>query len=224
MRVVLLDSARGGIIDEIRRAAEDAGIAVETVPRHEFMPAARGTKTQGVLAFAQDKPAIELATLLHSIEEKNSPGFVLIPDQIEDPGNLGALIRTAECAGAHGVILTRHHSASLSPGTIRASAGAAEHLPVAEAANLVYAMGELKKRGFWIAGLDGKGDRLYTDVDYRGPIAIVVGSEGKGIRRLVREQCDYLVRIPLFGQIASLNASVAGALVMYEVSRQRASS
>ena len=222
VRVVLLDSVRGGIIEEIRHAAEEAGISVEILAREDFMEIARGAKAQGVLALAQDKPPIDLESLLLQMEGKDAPGFLLIPDQIEDPGNLGALIRTAECAGADGVIVARHHSASLSPGTIRASAGATEHVPVADAGNLVNAMKELKKMGFWIAGLDGKGDRLYTEVDYRGPIAIVVGSEGKGIRRLVREQCDYLVRIPLFGKIESLNASVAGALVMYEVSRQRA--
>ncbi len=134
---------------------------------------------------------------------------------------MGALVRTAECAGVHGVVLPKHHAASVTTTVVKTSAGATEHMPMAEVTNIVNTLEQLKEDHYWVVGLDAEGDRLYTQIDYATPVALVVGSEGKGIRRLVREHCDYLVKIPLFGKIPSLNASVAGALVMFEVARQR---
>jgi len=221
LRIVLLDAAHGKGIEDIRTMASQRGVRVETMPRDDFMAIAPGVHTQGVVAFAERQPTLTVADLLKTTEQNGRPGLLLLPDQIEDPGNLGALIRTAECVGADGLILVRHHSASLTAGTIKASAGAVEYLPIAETSNLARCIQELKERGYWIVGLDMDGDRHFAEIDYSGPIAIVIGSEGKGIRRLVREQCDFLARIPVYGRLSSLNASVAGALVMYEVARQR---
>ena len=134
---------------------------------------------------------------------------------------LGALIRTAECAGVHGVLIAKHHAASISPAVVRASAGASEHMPVAKVTNVAVCLDRLKEEGLWIVGAAAEGDRLFTEVDYSTPVALVIGSEGKGIRKLVRQKCDFLVKIPLYGKVASLNASVAGALLMYEVVRKR---
>lgn len=220
-RVVLLKTTGGKGIQEIRAIARTRGIPVEERGKDQFSQIAGDGNAQGVIALSPEQRTLTLDELIALSLGRNEPGFIILPDQIEDPGNLGALIRTAECAGAHGLVLTRHHSASLSTGTIKAAAGATEYLPVAEVANLVNTITELKKHGFWIAGLDMAGDRLYTQMDYSAPIAIVIGSEGKGMRRLVKEQCDFLVRIPLSGKISSLNASVAGGLVMFEVRRQR---
>jgi len=145
----------------------------------------------------------------------------LILDEIEDPHNLGALIRTAECAGVHGVILPKHHAASLNETVAKASAGASLHLPAAKVTNIATTLEELRSKGIWIVGTDMQGEKAYDEMDYRGAIAIVVGNEGKGIRRLVKEKCDFLVKIPMYGKIGSLNASVAGGLVLFAAARSR---
>jgi len=220
-RIVLMNTAEGSVIQEIKSFARRQGIQVQEMPKQEFVGFARDEKAQGVVALAAEQQTLDLSTLISHSKTRQESGFIILPDQIEDPGNLGALIRTAECAGAHGLVLTKHHSASLSSGAIKASAGATEHLRIAVVSNLVNAILELKENGFWIVGLEMAGERMYTEVDYSGSTAIVVGSERRGIRRLVREHCDFLVRIPILGKISSLNASVAGALLMYEVRRQR---
>jgi 23S rRNA (guanosine2251-2'-O)-methyltransferase len=220
-RILILRGTHGSTIEEIRRLAEQRGITIldsEKLHFREFTPEAL---TQGVIAFAPQKKAAELEDILEGIKQRGETGFVLILDQIEDPQNLGALIRTAECAGAHGVILPRHHAAPINETVIKASAGATEHIPVAEVTNIVAAIEDLKQAGFWVVGLAGDGEKVYSQVDYTVPIAFVVGSEGRGIRRLVKEHCDHLIRIPLYGKVESLNASVAGALGMFEVVRQR---
>ncbi len=219
--ISILKGAEGGVIKEIRSLAELRGVPVKDASRDEISGISPDSRAQGVVAFAAEQQTVDLATLIEYAKAGQEPGFIVMPDQMEDPGNLGALIRTVECVGAHGLVITKHHSASLSPGTVKASAGATEYVRVAQVSNLVNAITQLKESGFWIVGLDMAGDRSYTKVDYSGAIAIVVGSEGKGIRRLVREHCDFLVKIPLLGKISSLNASVAGALIMYEVRRQR---
>lgn len=220
-KIIVASGTEGSGIEHIRALARQRGILLHDVSRKDFLALAPDRHAQGVIAFAPERDLLDLTDLIDRSRSAGEPGILVLPDQIEDPGNLGALVRTAECAGVHGMVLTQHHSASLSIGTSKASAGATEYLPIAGVSNLVNAITELKDNGFWIVGLDMAGDRLYTDVDYRGPIALVVGSEGKGIRRLVKEHCDFLVRIPTLGKIQSLNASVAGALLMYEVRRQR---
>jgi len=220
-KVLVLRGTHGSTIEEIRRLAEQRGVTILDSEKQHFRDLEPEALTQGVIAFAPEKKPVELDDILASIRERGETGFLLILDQIEDPQNLGALIRTAECAGVHGAIIPKHHAAPINPTVVKASAGATEHLPIAEVTNLVTAIEELKESGFWVVGLAGDGEKMYSQVDYTVPVAFVVGSEGRGIRRLVKEHCDHLVRIPLFGKVESLNASVAGALGMFEVVRQR---
>lgn len=221
-KILVLQGVHGGIIEEIRSAARQGRITIVDVRREEFRALIDETTSQGVIAMTVSrKPLLSLDQLLSLVQARTEPGFLLVLDEIEDPQNLGALVRTAECAGVHGVILPKHHSAPVGPAAVKASAGATEHMVIAEVTNVVSAIEELKKEQFWIVGLEGSGSTLYTAADYTGPIALVVGNEGKGIRRLVKEHCDFLVSIPIRGRVRSLNASVAGAIVMYEVLKQR---
>lgn len=223
-RIVLLPGVHGKPIEEIKALAARRRIAVVEAERHHFRELAHDQMTQGVVAVLQRRHTYaSLETILERAATSGEKPFVLILDEIEDPQNLGALIRSAECAGVHGVIVPKHHSAPVNATVVKASAGATAHMPVAEVTNIVNTIEELKKKDFWITGLDGAAEKLYNTADYRTAIAIVVGNEGRGLRRLVKEHCDFLVRIPLYGKIQSLNASVAGALVMFEVARQRQS-
>jgi 23S rRNA (guanosine2251-2'-O)-methyltransferase len=220
-KIVLLAGSQGRVVNDLLRLARDRNVPCEEVDRRVFGEIAPDAVTQGVVAIVPSRNQPSLEDLLEAVTRRRQPGFLLVCDEIEDPQNLGALVRTAECAGAHGIIVPRHHSAPISSTVVKASAGATEHLPIAEVTNVTRALESLKEAGYWVVGLAGEGDRIYTEIDYRGPIAVVVGNEGRGIRRLVREQCDFLARIPLHGRIASLNASVAGALVLFEAARQR---
>ena len=222
-RVVFLQGVHGRVIDDIRSLSLKQNVRVDDVGRQEFREIASDATTQGVVALVSTwHRYVDLEAVLQIPAERHEEGFLLVTDEIEDPHNLGALIRTAECAGVHGVIIPKHHSASVTGAVAKASAGAVEHMAFAEVTNIVNTLKELKQNGYWIVGLDAAGDRDYTGIDYKTPTALVVGNEGKGIRRLVKDHCDFLAMIPLHGRIGSLNASVAGALVMYEVARQRA--
>jgi 23S rRNA (guanosine2251-2'-O)-methyltransferase len=221
-QIVLLTGTHGTPIDEIRTLAKRLNIPLHEMNRQQFRDLAGDRMTQGVVAVLSTRHSYATVDeLLAVAKKKGEQPLLLILDEIEDPHNLGALIRTAECAGVHGVIIPRHHAAPVNETVVKTSAGATAHMAIAEVTNIVNTMRELKQEGCWIAGLDGSGEKEYDAVDYRSPTAIVVGNEGKGIRRLVKEHCDFVVRIPVMGKIASLNASVAGALVMYEAVRQR---
>lgn len=220
-RIGILQGIRGGVIEEIRRLAEQHGVPLTEIDRQSFRQMAVDATTQGVIAFTPTRPTADLELVLSSLAERHATGFLLILDQIEDPQNLGALVRTAECAGVHCVIIPKHHAASITAAVVKASAGATEHMPITEVTNIVSTVERLKEAGFWIVGLAGEGEKTYNEPDYTLPVVLVVGNESHGIRRLVKEHCDHLVRIPLFGKVGSLNASVAGALAMYEVLRQR---
>lgn len=224
-RILLLEGIHGSSIEEIRALAARRNVPVEEVDRHGFRKIAGHQMTQGVIAILSRPFAY--ATLDAITEHARARGerlFIVLLDEIEDPHNLGALIRSAECAGAHGVVVPKHRSAPVNATVMKTAAGATEYIPIAQVTNLVAAIEELKKENCWVVGLDAGGTKLYNEVDYTTPLALVVGNEGKGIRRLVKEHCDFLVRIPLRGKIESLNASVAGAVVMYEVVRQRVAS
>ena len=224
-KIVFLLGVHGRAIDDIKSLAQKNNVPVTEVARVEFRELASNATTQGVVALVPARQQyVSIETILSVANERNEKGLLLILDEIEDPQNLGALVRSAECAGVHGVIIPKHHSASVTGSVAKASAGAVEHMAMAEVTNIVNTIKALKENGYWIIGLESTGMRLYTEADYRTPTAIVVGSEGKGIRRLVKEQCDFLVKIPLHGKIASLNASVAGALAMYEAAKQRSTS
>jgi len=221
-RIVLLTGIHGRVIDEIKALASQKRVSTSELGKTEFHALTNDPSTQGVIAIVETTPQVDLASILQSVKSKKEAGFLLILDEIEDPQNLGALIRSAECTGVHGVVIPKHHAASVNSTVVKASAGATAYVPVAEVTNVATTIKQLKENGYWVTGLDANADQLFSAVDYKGHVAIVIGSEGRGIRRLVREQCDFLVRIPLKGRIESLNASVAGALVMYEVLRQRA--
>lgn len=220
-KIVLLHGVHGTAIEKIRSLARQGGVSVVEADKQRFQRLNPQAVSQGVIALQPEKAYVDVSHLLDAAKEKNEPPFLLILDDIEDPHNLGALIRTAECAGVHGVVIPKHHSATVTQTVEKASAGATVHMMIAKVTNIAQTLEELKERGLWIIGTDAAGDRSYYDVDFHGPIAIVIGSEGKGIRRLVKEKCDFLVRIPLFGKIESLNASVAGAVVMFEAARVR---
>ena len=221
-RIVFLLGVQGTVIEDIRKAAERSRVPVQQASRQEFRELASDATTQGVVAILhRGKAFVGIDEILAVADGKHEKPLVLILDGIEDPQNLGALVRSAECAGVHGVVIPKHHAVSVTSAVVKASAGATEHMAMAEVTNIVNTIDALKERGVWAAGVAVEGDIPYTAFDYATPSAIVVGNEGKGIRRLVREHCDRLVNIPMYGRIGSLNASVAGALVMYEAARQR---
>ena len=211
---------RTGSVGKIISMCRDAGIIVkDTDPKKlDFM--CGNQNHQGVIARVAAHSYASIDDIFARAEEKGEKPFIIICDEIEDPHNLGAIIRTAECAGAHGVIIPKRRNATLSLTVAKTAAGALEYMPVARVSNLAAAMDELKDRGVWIYGTDMKGD-VWCQTDLTGPVALVVGSEGSGMGRLVREKCDFILSLPLAGEINSLNASVAAGIVMYEVSRQR---
>jgi len=220
-KIVLIFGARGTTLQRIRQLARGRGIPVSQMDKRRFSQLFSDANAQGVAAVVGSKAYAEIDDILQAARERGEPPFLLVLDEIEDPHNLGALIRTAECAGAHGAIIAKHQAASVGQTVAKTSAGASLRLPVARVTNVAKAIEELKGQGVWVVGADMTADRLYSDVDYTGAIAVVVGNEGRGIRRLVKEKCDFIVTIPLYGKIASLNASVAGGLVLYEVARMR---
>lgn len=220
-RILILHGTQGPVVEEIKSFAKKQNIRLQEVDKERFSATVNEINAQGVVAITPERKLAGIDDITAIAQQRNEKGFILILDEIEDPHNLGALIRTAECAGVHGVILPKHHSAPVTATAVKSSAGATEHIAIAEATNIVNTIKELKEEGFWVVGLDAGGDKLYTDIDYSTPTVLVVGSEGKGLRRLVREHCDFLVKIPLQGKIQSLNASVAGALVMFEAARHR---
>lgn len=214
---------RRDLVLEILTLAERRHIPVKEVARAALASAAGGdVNDQGVALEAGPYPYASLDDALAAARDAGEPPFLLLLDHVEDPQNLGALLRTADASGVHGVLIPDRRAATVSPAAARASAGAAEHLHVVLVGNLVNAMNELKAQGIWIAGLDATpGAVPYTEARLDGPIAVVVGSEGQGLGRLVGETCDFLMRIPMCGRVASLNASAAGALALYEVRRRR---
>ncbi len=178
---------------------------------------------QGVVLEASDYPYVTLADMLAAAEGKGTRPLLLLVDLVQDPQNLGNLLRSADAVGAHGVIIQHRRAAGVTPAVVHASAGAAEHVQVTQVTNLAETIELLKARGIWIVGLERvRGARLYTDADLTVALGLVVGSEGEGLRRLVRERCDYLIELPMLGRVNSLNAAVAGAVALYEARRQRA--
>ena len=211
------DASLGHII----HMARDAGIAVVDTDRRKLDELSATGAHQGVIATAAVKEYSTVEDILKSAEEKGEAPLLILCDEVSDPHNLGAIIRTAECAGAHGVVIPKRRSAGLTATVAKTSAGAVEYLPVARVANLTNTIRELKDRGVWIYGTSADADIGLYDTDLTGPAAIVIGSEGNGMSRLVAESCDMLLSIPLLGRISSLNASVSAAVVLYEAVRQR---
>ena len=214
-------SGRHSVIAEILHLARDKDIPIEYVPAEAFREFSDTARYHGVIAYTAVKAYHSLDGLFGISREKGEPPLYCILDGIEDPQNLGAIIRTAEASGTHGVIIRARRSVGLTDAVARASAGAIEYLPVARVANIAQTIAKLKESGIWTIGVDPAGREDYRQADFTLPVAIVVGGEGKGISELVTKRCDYLISIPMRGKINSLNASVAAALIMYEAFRQR---
>jgi len=208
-------------LGHIAARARDAGIVVVEADRRKLDAMSATKAHQGVVAVAAVREYCSVADILAAAEQRGEPPFVILCDEISDPHNLGAILRSAECAGAHGVIIPKRRSAGLTGIVGKTSAGAVEHIPVARVANLPSAIRDLKERGLWVYGTAASAPVSLWETDLTGPCCIVVGSEGEGMGRLVTEQCDFLVSIPLRGKLDSLNASAAAAVLMYEVVRQR---
>lgn len=205
----------------IAQKGKAAGAVISEVDRRKLDSMSVTHAHQGVIAVAAVREYASVSDILALAREKGEAPLVVVCDEISDPHNLGAIIRTAECAGAHGVIIPKHRSAGVTAVVEKTSAGAVEHMAVARVGNLAAALKELQDAGVWIFGTAADGDRSLWEADLKGPAALVIGSEGSGMSRLTRESCDFLLSIPLRGKVSSLNASNAAAIVLYEAVRQR---
>ena len=208
-------------LGHIASKARAQGIVVVEADRRKLDGMSRTHAHQGVIAVAAVREYVSIEDILQAAKDKGEPPLLVICDELSDPHNLGAVIRTAECAGAHGVVIPKRRSAGLTAVVAKTSAGAVSHIPVARVANLPSLLKELKKAGLWIFGSAADGTTPLYDADLKGPAAIVIGSEGEGMSRLVTENCDFLVSIPMKGKLNSLNASAAAAILLYEAVRQR---
>jgi 23S rRNA (guanosine2251-2'-O)-methyltransferase len=220
-RLMIAQNSHGEVVDEIIRMAKQRNIPFRLSPADQISKTAQNQNTQGIIAFVGTKEFSDISALFEIAKLKNEKPFFLIFDEIEDVHNLGALIRTAVCTGAHGGIIPKHHNAPVNDTVVKTSAGASMHFPMARVTNIAQTIDELKENGVWIVGTEMTAKKSFIDVDYSVPVALVIGNEGKGMRRLVKDKCDFLVKIPMKGDFESLNASVAGAIVMYEVLRRR---
>ena len=217
-KVMVQDGARG--VTEIIAAARKKGVAVEFVKSDKLDKLAQGVRHQGVVAYAAPVEFKTLEDALKKAAVKGEAPFLLLLDELQDPQNIGALIRTADAAGVHGILLPKRRSCPLNAVVAKISAGAVEYVPVIQIGNIVQQLKDLKKQGFWVVGADMDGEP-YTKANLTGPLVLVIGAEGKGLGRLVKENCDIIVSLPTQGGVNSLNAAAAGAVLMYEVVRQR---
>lgn len=219
-KLYVLDGCQDGPVLSIKREAKKQDTIIRYVDKERLDQLSETGKHQGVIAYAAAYEYAEVEDILNLAKEKGEDPFILLLDNIEDPHNLGAIIRTAHLAGAHGVIIPKNRAVGLTATVARTSAGALNYLPVAKVTNLSKTIEELKKEGLWFAAADMDGTVMY-DANLTGPIGLVIGSEGEGVSRLVKEKCDYTISIPMKGKIDSLNASVAAGVLSYEIVRQR---
>lgn len=217
-RIVMARGRHGERVDEIVRLAREHGIPVRFEERTSLDRLAGTTDHQGIVALAGARRAVGLEDLLQSAPPK---ALIVLLDGVEDPHNLGAIVRTALAAGAHGIVIPERRAAGLTETVARAAAGALEHLPVARVVNLVRAMEELKESGYWLIGLDERAEKSHTEADFTGALGLVLGGEGKGLHDLTRKRCDFLMSIPTQGPVRALNVSVAAGVVLFEAVRQR---
>jgi len=220
-KIWMAEGTNKNLMGPIFSLAKDHGVVITTANRKKLDQLAGTENHQGIIASVAAYDYVEVEDILARAKEKDQVPFLLILDELEDPHNLGSILRTADAVGAHGVIIPKRRSVSLTATVAKSSAGAVEYVPVARVTNLVRTIEELKEQGVWIAGTDASARQDFREGDYSLPLALVIGSEGKGISRLVRENCDFLYSLPMVGQVTSLNASVAAALLMYEVFRAR---
>ena len=221
-KLFVLDGCKDGPVQTIVREARKHDTVIQYVAKERLDQLSETGKHQGVIAFAAAYEYAQVEDMLEAARQKGKPPFLFLLDGIEDPHNLGAIIRTANLAGAHGVIIPKHRAAGLTATVARTSAGALNYTPVAKVTNLTNTMEELKKQGLWFVCADMGGETMYR-LNLKGPIGLVIGNEGSGVSRLVRESCDMIASIPMYGDIDSLNASVAAGVLAYEIVRQRMS-
>ncbi len=220
-KIIVTKGEKHGSILKIIAKARERKILIAEIERGKLNQMAQTENNQGVIAIVPPFDYCEVEDILEDAKQKNEMPFILILDGIEDPHNLGSIIRTAETAGVHGIIIPKRRAASVNSTVSKVSAGAVEHMKIARVNNINETMRYLKDQGIWICGTDMDTEVTYTKQDYKMPLAIVIGSEGFGMSRLVKENCDFLVKIPMKGKITSLNASVSAGIIMYEVVRQR---
>lgn len=219
-KIYVLDGCQDGPIITIKREAKKQDALIKYVTKDRLDQMSETGKHQGIIAYAAAYEYAEVEDILKAAEKKGEPPFIFLLDNIEDPHNLGAIIRTANQAGAHGVIIPKNRAVGLTATVARTSAGALNYTPVAKVTNLSKTIEELKKKGLWFVCADMGGTSMYQ-LDLKGPIGLVIGSEGEGVGRLIKEKCDYVASIPMKGDIDSLNASVAAGVLAYEIVRQR---
>jgi 23S rRNA (guanosine2251-2'-O)-methyltransferase len=219
--LLVAKGTHGNRIEELVRLARKEGIPVRFEERSQVDRAAGTREHQGVVAFVSSSPSANFYDLLKPRPEGSAPGLLVLLDGVEDPQNLGAIVRTALAAGAQGIVIPERRAAGLTETVARASAGALAHLPVARVTNLSRAMEEMKEAGYWLVGLDQRAEQQHTSADFTIAVGIVLGGEGKGLHALVRERCDFVVSIPTTGPVRALNVSVAAGVVLFEVVRQR---
>ncbi len=220
-KIWISETVRMSGVKKLMDLAKERQIPVQLVKPQKINSVSQTEASQGVVAVLGAVQYANLEDLFRKAEKKGTPPFIIIADEITDPHNLGAIIRSANAAGADGVIIPKNRSAGLDAVAAKTSAGAVHYTPVVRVTNLAQTMDTLKERGLWLAGADMSGEKSLFESDLTGPIGLVVGSEGKGISRLLKEKCDFMVQIPMLGEIESLNASVAAAIMMYEIVRQR---
>ena len=220
-KLLVAQGSREGSLAEILSLARERGIVVRVVEREKLNAMAGDLRHQGVVAQVAPVAYADLEDILKGAEERGEAPLLLLLDELEDPHNLGALMRTADAMGVHGILMPKRRSVPLTATVAKTSAGAVEYVPVARIGNVVQTLKTLKEKGFWVAGADVEGRQLCQEADLTGSMVLVVGSEGRGMSRLTKENCDLLLRIPMFGKINSLNASVAGSILMYEAMKQR---
>ncbi|WP_077620198.1 23S rRNA (guanosine(2251)-2'-O)-methyltransferase RlmB [Bacillus sinesaloumensis] len=219
-KIWIAEGSNKGQMNQITSLAKEGSVLVQFVPKKKIDQMVEGNH-QGVVAQVAAYEYAEVDDILEAAEKRNEAPFILLLDELEDPHNLGSILRTADAVGAHGVIIPKRRAVGLTATVAKASTGAIEYIPVARVTNLARTIDELKDRGVWIVGTDAKGKEDYRNIDGKMPIGLVIGSEGKGMGRLVKEKCDFLLRLPMEGKVTSLNASVAASLLMYEVYRKR---
>lgn len=219
-KILVAKGSTEGSIKKIVSMAKDSGIIVQYVDKNKINSVSQSDNHQGIIAYVSPQEYKELDELLAELEERDEKPFFIICDEINDPHNLGSIIRTANAVGVNGVIIPKRRATGITPVVVKTSAGATEYVPVCKVTNLARTMEMLKEKGIWIVGTDMDGDKAYYEADLTGKLAIVVGNEGSGMSRIVKEGCDFIVSIPMVGEVSSLNASVAASILMYESLRQ----
>ena len=220
-RILIAEGSHGGSISEIINLAKERHLVLQSISTDKLDTLCGGQRHQGIAAYAAPVDYVELDDILNLAKDRGEDPFLILLDELEDPHNLGAILRTADAVGAHGILIPKHRSCPLSSVVAKTSAGAVEYVPVARIGNVAQTLEGLKKQGLWVAGADMDGTENYYEANLTGPIVLVIGSEGHGVSRLTKEACDFIVKIQMRGKVNSLNASNAAAILAYEILKQR---